>query len=90
MKPISDLIEDIQKKQNLEKALTEYLIRPGCNHPRAYNYNKRATQDDGTCEDPSIGEDLTFPEDGYSYSSWIKIYSIILFLTIVVLFEIFI
>ena len=71
------MIEDFQKKKNLKKALHKYLIQPGCNHPHASNYDDEATKDDGTCEDPVL-ENLDF--DNYSYSPWIEMDSITLFL----------
>ena len=45
------MIDDLQIKKNLKKAIRLYLIRPGCNHKGAYNYDEKATKDDGSCEE---------------------------------------
>lgn len=77
------MIENPQKKDNLKRAISRYLVKPGCTHPLADNYNKTATKDDGSCEDRALGN-VGF--ENYSYSSWIKIDSATLFLIISVLF----
>jgi hypothetical protein len=52
--PITNLIENQAIKTNLDKAINTYLYVKGCNHPKASNYDQRASVDDGTCIDPPV------------------------------------
>lgn len=45
-------MSDAAIKANLEKAITDYAFINGCTHPLASNFNKQATIDDGSCNDP--------------------------------------